>query len=59
MTDPAIAAAKQRIIDILSALTEEERKLFTAVMQLERDNLHLEKPHVKADLLAKVREYIK
>jgi hypothetical protein len=59
MTDPAVAAAKQRIIDILNALTEEERKLFTAVMQVEREHLHLEKPHVKADLLEKVREYIK
>jgi hypothetical protein len=59
MTDPAMASAKQRIIDILNSLTEDERKLFTAVVQIERENLHLERPHVKADLLGKVREYVK
>lgn len=59
MSDESVAVAKQRIIEILSSLSEDERKLFSAVMQVERDHLHLEKPHVKAELLQKVREYIK
>lgn len=59
MSQTDVAMAKQQIIDLLSSLTEEERKLFSAVMQVERANLHLEKPHVKQDLLQKVREYIK
>lgn len=57
MTD--LQMAKQRIIEILNQLTEDERKLFSAVMQVERENLHLERPHVKQDLLQRVREYIK
>lgn len=59
MSDTKVAAAKQQIIDILSSLSEAERKLFSAVMQIERDNLHLDRPHVKQELLQKVREYIK
>jgi hypothetical protein len=58
MTDP-VAEAKEQIVKILRSLTEEERKLFSAVMQVEREHLHLEKPHVKGELLDKVREYIK
>lgn len=59
MNDSDVSKARQQIIEILSQLSEEERKLFSAVTQIERDHLHLEKPHVKQELLQSVREYIK
>ena len=59
MSEIDVSAARQKIIEILNALSDEEKKLFSAVMQIERENLHLAKPHVKQELLQQVREYIK
>lgn len=44
---------------ILMSLKEEERRLFSRVIKIERDNLHLQKPKVKDDILKAVREVIK
>ena len=54
---------KQDIIDqvknILKSLEEQERRLFSRVVKIERDNLHLPKPKVKDEILRAVREVIK
>jgi len=54
---------KKDVIDevknILMGLKEEERRLLSKVVQIERDNLHLQKPKVKDDILKAVQEVIK
>ncbi len=58
MSDPN--AARDEIIKILSALSEHERALLNRVLKIERDHIHIPRqPHVKADLLAAVKESIK
>lgn len=49
----------EEIKKILMSLGTDERTLFTRVVKIERDNLHLEKPKVKDDILKAVREVIK
>jgi hypothetical protein len=44
---------------ILLALSEEERKIFTAVFRIEREKLFLKQPSVKDDILAEIRKVIK
>ncbi len=56
--DPNIA--REEIIKILSDLSDHERALLNRVLKIERDHIHIPKqPHVKADLLAAVKESIK
>lgn len=44
--------------EVLAALTENERKLLSEVFKVETENLHLRKPHVKEELVRKVRQVI-
>lgn len=53
------AALKEKTRAILLELAEPERKLLTSVLRVERDHLHMKKPHVKESLLKAVREVIK
>lgn len=54
------ATVKEKTIQILKELSEEERKVFSAVLKIERDRLHQKKPHrMKEDLLKVVRDLIK
>lgn len=54
--DPAI---KDRTRAILLALSPEERTLFSLVVRLERENLHLKKPELRAELIRIVEATIK
>ena len=49
----------EEVKKILMSLEEEERRLFSKVVNIERENLHLAKPKVKDDILKAVREVIK
>lgn len=49
----------EEVKNILKSLTEEERRLFSRVIKIERDNLHLAKPPVKDDIIKAIREVIK
>jgi len=54
---------KKDVIDeiknTLMELKEDERLLFNRVVNIERDNLHLQKPQVKDDILKAIQEVIK
>ena len=50
---------KASILEVLSGLTEDERRLLSEVMRVEAENLHLKKPHIKDELVKKVRQVIK
>ncbi len=43
----------------LLSLSPEERVLLSKILQIERDNLHQQKPRIREDLLRAVREVIK
>ena len=47
------------IKSILLELSERERTLLSAVVRIERDNLHIRGLRPKSELLKKVREVIK
>lgn len=51
--------SKDKILKILTELSEPERKLLSQVLKLEQENLHLKAPRLKADILRFVREVIK
>lgn len=54
------ASVREKTKEVLLRLTEEERRVLSAVLKIERDNLHLRKPHgVRDDLLKAVREIVK
>ena len=56
--DPNVA--RDEIVEVLSTLSEHERALLNRVLRIERDHIHIPKqPHVRADLLAAVKESIK
>lgn len=53
-------SAHGEIIKILSSLSDHERALLNGVLRIERDHIHIPKqPHVKAELVAAVKEAIK
>jgi hypothetical protein len=49
---------KEQVRAVLLALTEPERKLLSAVLKLEAENLYLERPRVKEDIITEVRKVI-
>jgi small-conductance mechanosensitive channel len=48
----------EQIKRILFGLTEPERKLLNTVLKLEQENLYLEKPQVRQDIIAEIRKVI-
>ena len=48
----------EQIKRILFSLTEPERKLLNTVLKLEQENLYLEKPQVRQDIIAEIRKVI-
>ena len=52
-------SSKEQIRKILTELSEPERKLLSQILKVEQENLHLERPRVKARILRLVREGIK
>jgi len=50
---------KAAIMEALSGLTEDERKLFGEVLTLEVEQLHLERPRIREDLVKIVKQVIK
>lgn len=64
MPDPSHRKVHDEIKSILLGLSERERTLLSAVIRIERDNLHIPQPHIpkprlRSELLNKVREVIK
>jgi hypothetical protein len=59
MSDTDDAALKEQTRAILLELSETERKLFSAILRVERDHLYMKRPHLKDPLLRAVREVIK
>ena len=59
MPNEAHKRVQVAIKDILAELSETERALLSAVVRLERENLHLKTPNLKSDLLKKVETIIK
>lgn len=51
--------ATEKKVELLQELSETERKLLSAILKIELDNLHLTKPHVVNDMIAAVRDHIK
>ena len=47
---------QDEIKSILLSLNEREQALLSAVVRIERDQLHIKQPNVKSDLLKKVKE---
>jgi hypothetical protein len=52
-------AVRERKKAIILALSETERTLLSKVILLERQNLHLKRPRITADLVRIVKEVIK
>ena len=50
---------KADILEVLSSLSVEERKLFSEVLKIEGSNLHLTRPHVGDELIKAVKTVIK
>jgi len=50
---------KAAIYQVLSALSEDERKLFSQTLKLEGENLHQKRPHLRDDLVKLVKQVIK
>lgn len=50
---------KEKVTGLLKELSETERKLLSAILKIEGDNLHLTKPHVVNDMITAVRDHIK
>ena len=59
MPDPSHRKVHDEIKSILLELSERERTLLSAVIRIERDNLHIQQPRLRSELLNKVREVIK
>ncbi|MBI2388614.1 MAG: hypothetical protein HYV09_03270 [Deltaproteobacteria bacterium] len=54
------AALKEKTRAILLELAEPERRLLSAVLRVERDHLHMKRPHgIKEALMKAVREVLK
>ena len=50
---------KAKLISILKQLTGPERQLFSAVLNIEKENLYLKKtPHIADELVAAVKRII-
>ena len=47
---------QDEIKSILLSLNEREQALLSAVVRIEREQLHIKQPNVKSDLLKKVKE---
>ena len=52
-------SVEYQVRKILLALSDEERKIFTAVYRIEREKLYLKQPSVRDDILAEIRKVIK
>jgi len=48
----------EQIRSVLLGLSEPERRLLNAVLKLEQENLYLDRPRVKDDIIAEVRRVI-
>ena len=59
MPDQSHRKVHDEIKSILLKLSEREQTLLSAVIRIERDNLHIRRPRLKPELLNKVREVIK
>lgn len=53
------AQVKEDVMRVLQDLTEPQRRLFTEVLRIESENLHLERPRVKDDIVQAVRRIFK
>ena len=58
MTSQSREQMKEKVTEILLQLTEPERKILSAVLRLEAENLYLEKPRVKEEIIAEIRKMI-
>lgn len=58
MTSQSREQMKEKVTEILLQLTEPERKILSAVLRLEAENLYLEKPRVKEEIIAEIRKVI-
>ena len=56
MSEQSHGQVHDKIKSILLSLTEREQSLLSAVVRIERDNLHIKQPNLKSDLLKKVKE---
>jgi hypothetical protein len=52
-------ALREKTKDILFRLTEEERRVFSEVLKIERDTLHQKRPRIREELLKAVRDIVK
>ena len=59
MTDESRDRVKDEFVKILSELSKPQQKLFQLVLAIESENLHLQIPRVKTELLDAVRKAIK
>ena len=59
MPDQSHSTVQDEIKSILLALSQHERTLLSAVVRIERENLHIKRPNLKSELLKKVKEVIK
>ena len=50
---------RKAMLEVLNELSIEERRLFNDVLKLEQENLHMDRPRVKDEMLALVRGLIK
>ena len=53
------SAVRERMRQVLLTLTEQERKLLTEVLRIEKDYLHQKQPQLRDELLRAVRQTIK
>ena len=56
MSEYSRSKVQDEIKSILLSLTEREQELLSAVVRIERDNLHIKQPNLKSELLKKVKE---
>ena len=56
MSEQSHSKVQDEIKSILLSLNERERTLLSAVVRIERDNLHIKQPNLKSELLRKVKE---
>ena len=59
MPDQAHSKVQDEITSILLALSEREQVLLSAIVRIERENLHINRPKLKSELLKKVKEVFK
>ena len=50
---------RNRMVEILKELSDEEKELLCRVLKIEAEKLYLSKPQIKQDILKAVREIIK